>query len=198
MKKILLLGSLVAALVASPGAFAGDETPLDFVKSRQTELGTLVKKGNAPEAKKKIEGVFDTILDYDSLAQGSLRENWDARTDAERREFQDVLKQLVQRAYRKNLDRTLDYDVSFQGVAPQDQSFVVRTVAQNRKNAREEPISIDYALHKVGADWKIHDIITEGSSLVQNYHQQFTRIIKKDGFGELMRRMKARLAKGES
>jgi phospholipid transport system substrate-binding protein len=196
MKKILLLGSLLVALVTSPVAFAGDEAPLDFVKTRQTELAQLVKKGNAPDSKKKIENVFDAILDYDAFARDSLRENWDARTDAERREFQDVLKQLVRRAYRRNLDRTLDYDVTFQGVAPQDQSFVVRTVAQNRKNAREEPISIDYTLHKVGGDWRIHDIVTEGSSLIANYHQQFSRIIKKDGFPELMRRMKARLAKG--
>src|SRR5262249_49545325 len=149
MKKFLLLGSLVVALVTSPVAFAGDEAPLDFVKARQTELSALVKKGSAPDAKKKIENVFDAILDYDALARDSLRENWDGRSDAERKEFQDVLKQLVQRAYRRNLDRTLNYDVTFEGASPQDQSVVVRTVAQNRKNAREEPISIDYTLHKV-------------------------------------------------
>jgi len=32
-----------------------------------------------------------------------------------------------------------------------------------------------------------------GSSLVGTYRQQFSRIIKKDGFGELLRRMKAKL-----
>ena len=47
-----------------------------------------------------------------------------------------------------------------------------------------------------GPVWRIEDIITEGSSLVKNYRQQFTRIIKKDGFPELMRRMKAKLASG--
>lgn len=196
MKNLLLIGSLVVSLAAASVALAGSETPIDFVKSRQSELATLVKKGPGPENKKKIETVFDAILDYDALARDSLRENWDARSEAERREFQDVLKQLVQRAYRKNLDRTLDYDVAFQGASPQAESFVVRTVAQNRKNSREEPISIDYTLHKVGGDWRIHDIVTEGSSLVSNYHQQFARIIKKDGFGELMRRMKNRLANG--
>jgi len=198
MKKVLWFGSLVVALVLSPLAVAGSDTPLEFVKSRQTELSTLVKKGGSSENKKKIENVFDAILDYDTLAQRSLRDHWSERTDAERREFQDVLKQLVQRAYRKNLDRTLDYDVSFGETSQADEGYLVRTVAQNRKNAREEPISIDYSLHKVGSDWKIRDIVTEGSSLVSNYQQQFNRIIKKDGFPELMRRMKKRLASGSS
>jgi len=197
MKKTLLLGSLLAAIAFSTLALAGD-TALDFVKAKQTELSTLVKKGSGAENKKKVETVFDAILDYDALAQGSLRNHWADRSEAERKEFQDVLKQLVQRAYRKNLDRTLDYDVTFGETAQEAQSFVVKTVAQNRKNAREEPISIDYSLHKVGADWKIRDIVTEGSSLVANYQQQFNRIIKKDGFAELMRRMRKRLASGSS
>lgn len=198
MKKILSLGSLVVALAVSPCLLAGTDAPLDFVKARQTELSSLVRKGNAPENQKKIESVFDAILDYDALAQGSLRGNWDERTPAERREFQDVLKQLVQRAYRRNLDRTLDYDVTFDGAVPQASDVVVRTTAQNRKNSREEPISIDYSIHKVSGAWRIDDIVTEGSSLVANYQQQFNRIIKKDGFPELMRRMKKRLASGSN
>jgi phospholipid transport system substrate-binding protein len=108
------------------------------------------------------------------------------------------LKQLVQRAYRKNLDRTLDYDVTFDGTEQQSDRVVVRTTAQNRKNAREEPISIDYSVHKVSGAWRINDIVTEGSSLVANYQQQFNRIIKKDGFAELLRRMKKRLASGSN
>lgn len=198
MKKSFVIGSLILALGLSGTAFAGGDSPLEFVKSRQTELTTLLKKGNSAENQKKIETVFDAILDYDALAQGSLRGNWDDRTQAERKEFQDVLKQLVQRAYRRNLDRTLDYNVSFEGTQQQAGDSVVNTVAQNRKNAREEPISIDYNVHKVGGAWRIDDIVTEGSSLVANYQQQFNRIIKKDGFAELMRRMKKRLASGST
>lgn len=187
------------ALVMTLGlpAMAEEATAQQFVKGRQSELSTLVKVGGTANAK-KIEGVFDTILDYDALAQGSLREQWAQRTDAERKEFQEVLKQLVQRAYRKNLDRTANYDVRFDGESPADKALVVRTVAQNKRNAREEPVSIDYVVHRVDGAWRIRDIVTEGSSLVNNYHQQFTRIIKKDGFGELMKRMRNKLAKGEA
>jgi phospholipid transport system substrate-binding protein len=39
--------------------------------------------------------------------------------------------------------------------------------------------------------------VTEGSSLVTNYRNQFRRIIKKNGFPELIKRMKAKLDKGD-
>lgn len=196
MRGISKLSWLALVLTLSVSAAAGDDTAQSFMKDRQSELAALVKKGSAPENAKKVEGVFDAILDYDALAQGALKDHWATRSDSERREFQDTLKRLVQRAYRKNLDRTLDYDVRFDGQTKESEAFIVRTVAQSRSNAREEPVSIDYVVHRIGNAWRISDIVTEGSSLVRNYQQQFNRIIKKDGFGELMRRMKTKLASG--
>lgn len=197
MRRFSFIGPLILAMTLSLSAFADEGAAGQFVKGKQAELTSLIKAGGPGNAK-KLEVVFDTILDYDALAQDSLREQWAQRSEAERKEFQDVLKQLVQRAYRKNLDKTANYDVRFEGQTAGEKAEVVRTVAQNRKNAREEPVSIDYIVHRVGGAWRIRDIVTEGSSLVNNYHQQFTRIIKKDGFGELMRRMRNKLAKGES
>jgi phospholipid transport system substrate-binding protein len=193
MRVTKMVGAFVLVVGLALPAAASQPTAESFMKDRQGELSALVKS-HAPGSAKKIETVFDAILDYEALAKGSLRADWEARTEAERKEFQDVLKQLVQRAYRKNLDHTASYDVRFEGESQENAAFLVRTVAQSRTNAREEPIAIDYVVHREGPSFRIQDIITEGSSLVGNYHQQFTRIIKKDGFPGLLRRMKAKLA----
>ncbi len=196
MRGISRLSWLLVALTLA-GTAAADPEAQAFMKDKQAELQSLDKKGGA-DAQKKIIAVFDSILDYDALAQGSLGDRWAERTDAERKEFEETLKGLVQRAYRKNLDRTLNYDVTFGGETKDGDSSVVKTTAQSRTNAREEPISIDYVVHRVSGAFRIKDIVTEGSSLVGNYHQQFNRIIKKDGFAELMRRMKSKLARGDA
>ena len=193
MRHLTRFGWVAVVLALSAPAMAGDDSAQGFMKERQTELSTLVRNKTSPENTKKIESAFDAILDYDALAQGSLEGQWSERTDAERREFQDTLKKLVQRAYRKNLDRTASYDVQFDGESKAAENIVVKTTAKSRTNAREEPISIDYVVHRAGSAWRIQDIVTEGSSLVKNYRQQFTRIIKKDGFPELLRRMKNKL-----
>jgi phospholipid transport system substrate-binding protein len=196
LSKFAKVGLLTMALALSTPAMAGDDSAQSFMKERQTELVTLIHKGASPDNQKKIESTFDAILDYDALAQGSLDTQWGTLNEGDRKEFQETLKKLVQRAYRKNLDRTASYDVSFDGESKQGESTLVRTTAKSKTNAREEPISIDYLVHKAAPSWKIQDIVTEGSSLVKNYRQQFTRIIKKDGFAELLRRMKSKLASG--
>src|SRR5450432_2757307 len=148
MRGIWKIGLIPLVLTLSLSALA-DDSAQSFMKDKQTELSALEKKGGA-DSQKKIEGVFDSILDYDALAQGSLKDHWSELTDPERHEFQDTLKKLVQRAYRKNLDRTMNYDVHFDGETKDGDSVTVRTTAQSRTNAREEPISIDYVVHKVG------------------------------------------------
>jgi phospholipid transport system substrate-binding protein len=127
------------------------------------------------------------------LARESLAEHWEERTPAERAEFASVLKRLVQNAYRTNLKKTLDYQVTFEPEQPIDKGVLVRTTAKHKKNKREEPLSVDYAVHRVGSGWRVFDIVTEGSSLVSNYRSQFRRVIKKKGFEQLLKDMKKKL-----
>ena len=103
---------------------------------------------------------------------------------------------MVQRAYRKNLNKTIHYEIAVTGESKGNAGMVVRTVAKSKKNAREEPIAIDYVVRRVDGAWRVQDIVTEGSSLVNNYRRQFSRIIKKKGFDDLMRRMKKKLGTG--
>jgi phospholipid transport system substrate-binding protein len=192
---LLLIGSALLALSLSTPALA-DPAAEAFVKAQQTELAGLLKKGKS--ADKKVEGVFDEMLDYETLAKESLGKHWADRSDQEKKEFQDVLQRLVKNAYRRNLTKTLDYEVSFKGSSKAKKGVLVRTVARSKKNAREEPVSIDYVLHKVDGKWRVFDIVTEGSSLVNNYRNQFGRVIKKNSFAELMRRMKKKVDKDEA
>jgi phospholipid transport system substrate-binding protein len=165
-----------------------------LLKQKQGELTAELKKGKAAD-EKKIAKVFDELLDYDTLAKDSLGQYWDERSDDEKKDFQDLLKRLVRNAYRKNLKKTLGYEVQYNGESAAKKGTLVQTVAKNKTNPREEPISIDYLLHQVDGAWKVEDLITEGSSLVGGYRSQFTKVIKSKGFAELMRKMKRKADK---
>jgi phospholipid transport system substrate-binding protein len=189
--RLLLVSPLLVALIAfAPRAFANPEAE-KFVRDRQQQLLDFIKQ----KSDAKITKTFDEMLDYPWLTQQSLRDYWGERTPKEREQFQCVLRQLVTDAHRKNLGKVLGYDVKFEGTTKADEGFLVTTVAKNRSNAREEPITIAYLVHKVDGNWRVYDIVTEGSSLVENYRNQFRRIIKKNGYGELIRRMKNKLGK---
>lgn len=184
-----------ALLFAAPSVFAAQAE--DFVKAKHSELTQMVKKANTAAEEKKVEEAFDRVLDYESLARESLKGFWDERTPEERAEFEAILSKLVRGAYRKNLKRIGDYQVEYKGELKGASGQVVRTIARSRTSAREEPVSIDYVVRESGGQLRIVDIVTEGSSLVGNYRSQFRRIIKKDGFPELIRRMKTKLEKGD-
>jgi phospholipid transport system substrate-binding protein len=194
-----LLAALVVSVICAglPGIALAAEAE-SFVKAKQAELIGLLKRPKSAANDEKVEAICDQILDYDTIAKESLADQWQTRSEGERKEFRSLLKQLVQRAYRKNLNKTVHYDLSYVGEVKTKDGTLVKTVAKDRKNAREEPVTIDFNVHKAAAgQLKIRDIVTEGSSLVGNYRSQFRRIIKTKGWDELLKRMKARLEKDE-
>jgi len=194
IRKAPLLATLALALSLSLPAFAAEAE--NFVKGKHTELTDLVSKSKSKEDEKKLDAAFDAVFDYEGLAKATLKDSWEQRTPAERAEFTTVLKDLVRNSYRRNIKKTLGYEVDYKGEQDGDSGKIVRTVAHNKSNAREEPVSIDYVVHQVDGKWQIYDIVTEGSSLIRNYRNQFRKVIEKKGFDELLRRMKAKRDKG--
>lgn len=194
IRKAPLLATLALALSLSLPAFAAEAE--NFVKGKHTELTELVSKAKSKDDEKKLDAAFDAVFDYEGLAKATLKDSWEQRSPAERAEFTAVLKDLVRNSYRRNIKKTLGYEVDYKGEQDGDAGKVVRTVAHNKSNAREEPVSIDYVVHQVDGKWQIYDIVTEGSSLIRNYRNQFRKVIEKKGFDELLRRMKAKRDKG--
>jgi len=56
------------------------------------------------------------------------------------------------------------------------------------------PIAINYNLHKVGADWKVYDVVIGNISIVNNYRAQFTRLLGKDSFPEVLSLLREKVA----
>lgn len=186
--------SMFALLGAVGMADAGAAT--DVVKAKQTTLFELIKE-SSPASKKKVSTLFDEMLDYSALAEASLGSEWAARSDAEKAEFSELLKQLVQKAYERNLKKTLSFNIEYIGEEPSGSVIVVKTKAVSKTNAREEPIEINFKMQEKGGAWRVNDIVTEGVSLVSSYRSQFTKIVKKDGFPALIKKMKDKIAKGD-
>jgi phospholipid transport system substrate-binding protein len=197
IRALASLGAIVVATtLASPARAA--ETAQDFIQSRQNQVSQLVRQAPGNQRDKQVAAVLDAMIDYDELARRSLAAHWGDLSDAQRKEFTDVLRTLVRRNYERNVRNILDYRVDYLGEDAEAEGVVVRSRASSSSNSREEPISIDYHLLKGSGGWRVVDVVTEGSSLVGNYKSQFHRVIQKDGYDALVRRMKDKLAKGQA
>ena len=187
-----VLFSLGLALASAQFAYAGPAT--DEVKAKQTALYDLLAK---PGTEKKVAATFDEVLDYATIAQGSLGSEWANRSDAEKAQFSDLLKQLVRRSYERNIKKTLNYNIEYTSEAAKGAQMIVSTKAVSKTDKRADPVEIEYTLAEKDGKWRIQDIKTDGVSLVSSYRSQFTKIIKKDGFPALITKMKDKIAKGD-
>jgi phospholipid transport system substrate-binding protein len=193
LRKILTTATLALFVAVAGAAHAGPST--DVVKAKQTALFSLLKESKPDE--KKIAAIFDEMLDYSALAEASLGTEWAGRSDAEKKEFTDLLKQLVRKAYEKNLKKVVNYDIEYVSEEQKDSAYIVKTKAKSKTDAREDPITIDFKMAQKDSKWRVQDITTEGVSLVSSYRSQFTKIIKKDGFPKLIEKMKDKISKGD-
>lgn len=187
-RTLLLLAWLFTVLSTSSLAFA--EAADAHLKARHEALVQLAKGDD----KAKLDRAFDEILDYQELAVGSLTsETWATLSDAQKKEFVELLKVLVRKAYTKNIKETLAYNVKFVGVTEKDSRIVVNSVAIHQTDTRKDPISIGYVVRSAaGGTWKITDIVTDDVSLVANYRSQFKKQIEKGGIAALLEKMKAK------
>lgn len=197
------LGLAAVVFAASPAA--AQSGPRALMRARYAQLtkalaGAPADAGAAvPEAQRRqVRRILSSLIDYDEIARRSLGAQWEQRTPAERTEFTQLLRALVEQAYERNLRTTMRWEVQWTGEAPQGQATVVASVARSREERRRPAVRIDYHFHRVGTAWKIFDIVTDAVSLVDNYRGQFARIIGRSGYADLIRRMRARQADPES
>lgn len=199
-KKIVAITLTALALGIAPGlAHASSSGAQGFIQEKQAEVVDLLRKPASSSRDQQIASVLDGMLDYDRLARESLSEHWASLDANQQKDFTELLKKLVQRNYERNIKSIQGYAVEYLGENGSGKAgILVKTRAASKTNVREQPIEIDYRLEAVGDAYRVFDIITEGSSLVRNYRSQFNRIIRKDGYDALIKRLEDRLAKGEA
>ena len=139
------------------------------------------------------------MLDYEAVAAASLGDEWKNLKDDQKKEFTSLLKQLVTRAYERNLRKTLSWNIEYLGDEKSGSEHLVKTRAKHKTDTREDPIQIDFKLaERSGGKYRVVDIITEEVSLVTSYRGQFAKILKKDGMDGLIKKLKDKIAKGET
>ena len=197
----LLATGLALAVCFSAGPVIAQKNAMDFLKKRHEEVIQILSRTARTEAKiternHQLNRALEDLLDFDELSRRSLRDHWEGLSQAQRDEFTTLLRSLVERSYQKNLESTLDYEIRYEREEADSNGVVVHTVAHSKKKRRAPEVEIDYKLRKTEADWKVFDVTTDGVSLIDNYRNQFNRIIRRHGWNELIARMQKRLTTG--
>ncbi len=192
MTRFVLITSLLLASVA-PAAGQTAEARA-YLEREHTALQRLMQRPQTSARDERLAEKLTALLDYDELSRQALGEHWESHSVEERNEFVSLLRQLVERNYRENLQRTLSFEIRYEGAEAQSDDVLVRTAARDRNNRRAPPVSIDYLLRRDGRHWRVVDLtVDDGMSMVENYRRQFARILDREGWAGLIGRMRSRL-----
>ena len=185
---IILLFSTSAPLLA---AVATD--PQEIVKQTTMQvLNTLRTEGNAiqKDPQRLYQLINELILphfDFRQMSKWVLGRYWRNASESQRGDFTRQFELLLVRTYSDALVEFRDQSVAF--LPTRERSDTEVTVRSTVNRGSGPAVLITYRMHKVGADWKVYDVATEGISLVINYRSSFAHEIRRNGIDGLIRQL---------
>ncbi|MEK6607914.1 MAG: ABC transporter substrate-binding protein [Myxococcota bacterium] len=190
--------SMIALLSSFPALASATESPMGLLRRSHARVNQLLLKERGagaqdPTTREEIKNVVNGFLDYRELAKRGLDQHWQARTRREQEEFVAVLRELIERNYVKQLRDNFDYEIIYRTEEIGGTEATVHTVVRVMKRGRPADTEIDYKFRREGDRWFVFDIITDGMSLVKTYKSQFNRIIQRESYEALVKKMKRKL-----
>jgi phospholipid transport system substrate-binding protein len=185
-------------LLAFPlGAWAA-ESPLETVRAT-IERATEVLQNPAYQGKEhlrvrvqKVREVVEPQFDVQEIAQRTLGTYWQQRTKEERQEFIRLFTEFVQKTYSGILDR---YSTNVQFFYDQERIDDRFAEVDTRifDPGQNKAFAVTYKLHKVDDRWLVYDVVAENVSMVRNYRNQFSRIINKSSYQDLVQALQIKI-----
>jgi phospholipid transport system substrate-binding protein len=171
---------------AGASASADDASALALVQAEQAKIEGLLRS-NAGEA--ATNGVIDSFVDWDEFARRSLGQpcppavpqctnQYAKLTPDQQKEMTGLLRQVLEKSYRKTISKTLDYTVTYKAISPSPLGDArIRSLAKSKLNPRDPEIQVDYLVQK-----NCVDMVTEGASVTKNYYDALNKKINNEGY----------------
>jgi phospholipid transport system substrate-binding protein len=190
-----------AAAAGNAGA-RGISSPTEEIRrSTETLKGTLMRRPPSwsPEAEvqlRTIRNVIDHLLDFEEIARRTLGDQWERLSGEQQREFTTLLQRLTgHQSLEDGFQFARDTTVAYRPESISRDRATVPTIVTVNSTEREVRRTVDYRLYLRDKRWRVYDIVIDGESLVENYRDEFARIIRQESYDGLVRRMKKRVAR---
>lgn len=195
--------SVAEAAPQAPSTPPAGSSPLADLKKSNAALKKLFQKQSpswSPEndAKKtELRKIVSSFLDFEELARRALAKHWDALSPKQRTEFVGVLRDLIERNYIRQVHGQPNYDLTFSKEVMDGSEATVNATLDAMSNGKKVKVEMDYKLLYKGNRWLVFDVVTDEQSMLENYRAEFNKIITKESFDALLKRMKKRLEKAD-
>lgn len=211
LRPSILTIALGAGLVftASPGLCSTAHasklgSPKPWLKKKVDQAHKLSQRKVKPGSKAEkvwqndAKVLIDDMLDWPEMTEKSLGREWKNRTPAEQKQFSELLREMIEASYRSKLKMASKGSVKKPSKVKidwlkEEVKGNKAVVEANVKADKREAVLEFKMLHKNGR-WQVYDLGIDDVSTVRTYRSQFRKLIKQEGFEELIKRMKTKIA----
>ena len=147
-----------------------------------------ISEAKAQEIAKEVFLIFDSIFDYQLMAQLSLSKEYKTLSETQKKEYNQAFEQNLKKSFTDKLRLYKDEEMKVVG---REQS------KNNRYNLKTSMVldgKLNYIVFKFydnKGDWKIYDVDILGISVIQTYRSQFGDILTNADFQTLLTKLKS-------
>ncbi len=142
------------------------------------------------EHRRQVKERINLAFDFVELARLSLGDHWAGRSEAERTEFVETFRRIVE---ERNFDSFVRYyregGIEYRSEEIEGGRATVHATAPLRR----ERVPITYHLHGIDGGWRIYDLAIDGAGTAAGNRRQYARYIERHSFEKLLQRLKSQL-----
>ena len=187
-------GALVFIWCVGGASFAGASEITDSMKDTIDKVIEVVSdaklKKDKPTRRAKLRQIIGERFNYKQMVRRSLAKDWDKRSDQEKGEFTVLYQKLLENSYASKIENFSDEKINYVGEKVKGNYAQVKTEIVRKDGV----IAVDYNLLKEDDKWMVYDFVIEGVSMVRNYRSQFSKIIRKDSYEVLVKKLSEKIA----
>ncbi len=135
------------------------------------------------------------ILDIRAMAAASLGPEWPELAPAERKEFTDLMHDVIELNYDRLIRSVRPRRVVMTAEEHPAEGVVVRRFSARAANDPADSVEFVLTFKVSSAEWLLQDFASEGVSYVKAYRSQFLKILRNEGYAALAEKMRAHIAK---
>ena len=192
------LPALVFSALSLPAlsALAGPGT--DFLAGKVKAVRALVAQPAKDAASKvkvdaQLMAVIAPLMNFPKMSEAALGQRWKTCTEAQRKRFVELFQELVFHSYMKRIrSANEDYSVEYLDEMPGEAG---RLEVEAEAKTKKMEVELRFKLAPVKGAFEVEDVVIDEVSLVNNYREQFAKIIVKEGFDGLLKKMEDQVKK---
>ena len=199
--KIIAFNTLFVLFFTTFSSWAGSEqkSPEASVKTLLNEIKQIVEGNGLSDVKKaankKHSDIAVSILEIQEISQKALGKYWKKQSAEQKDQFQKLLGDLfVHVAFPSSAKFFASLDLMY-GKSQSKKGMTVIPITVIHE--KEGEVDISFKMKQFAKDWLVVDVILDGVSMRNNLRSQFYKILKKNDFNELIRRMKKKLKEAQ-